>query len=122
MNFMITSIIGLLAGIMASMGLGGGFILVIYFAVFTDTVQKSAQGINLLFFIPVTIVAVAVYIKNKMIDLKMTLLCALFGVAAAIGGFYVAQAVSNEWLRKIFACFIIGAGLKDLIFSRKKGL
>ena len=70
MNFIISSVVGLASGILASMGMGGGFILVVYLALFTDIAQKGAQGINLLFFMPITILAVFIHIKNKLIDVK----------------------------------------------------
>lgn len=120
MNFMSASIVGFLSGILASMGLGGGFVLVVYFAVFTDFVQKGAQGINLLFFIPITVIAVIIHIKNRLIDIKTALICSAFGILAVVGGFYLAQNIDNEWLRKAFAVFIIISGLKDLLGKNKK--
>ena len=50
-------LIGLLSGAAASMGLGGGFIFLIYLSAFTDTPQDIAQGANLLFFLLKTIKA-----------------------------------------------------------------
>ena len=114
MNFILSTIVGFATGILASMGLGGGFILIIYLALCTETVQKSAQGINLLFFIPITILAVIIHIKHKLIDVKTVLICSAFGAGTAIVGFYIAQALDNNWLRKGFAIFIIIAGAKDL--------
>ena len=117
MNFILASVVGFASGILASMGMGGGFVLVVYLAIFTDLVQKGAQGINLLFFIPITILAVYMHIKNKLIDIKTAVICSLIGVPAVVIGFYVAQSIDNSWLRKGFAVFIIVAGLKDL-FSK----
>ena len=37
--------------VLSGLGVGGGGLLVIYLALFTDVAQLSAQGINLLFFI-----------------------------------------------------------------------
>ena len=119
MSFVIDTIVGFAAGILASMGLGGGFVLVVYLALFTETVQKGAQGTNLLFFIPISILAIILNIRNKMIDIKTALICSAIGAAAVIGGFYTAQLLDNQWLRKIFAVFIIFAGLKDLISKPK---
>ncbi|MFR4023411.1 MAG: hypothetical protein ACLTZI_10730 [[Eubacterium] siraeum] len=45
-------LVGILTGATASMGLGGGFILLVYLSVFTEIPQDIAQGINLLFFSP----------------------------------------------------------------------
>ena len=119
MSFMSASIVGFLSGILASMGLGGGFVLVVYFALFTDFVQKGAQGINLLFFIPITVIAVIIHIKNKLIDVKTALICSAIGIPAVVGGFYLAQNIDNEWLRKAFAVFIIISGFKDLFGKNK---
>ena len=120
MNFIPASIVGLASGVLASMGMGGGFVLVVYLAVFTDIAQKAAQGINLLFFIPITIIAVVLHIKNKLIDIKTALVCSALGVPAVVAGFYLVQYMENDWLRKGFAIFIIIAGLKDLFGKSKK--
>lgn len=117
MNFILASVVGFASGILASMGMGGGFVLVVYLAIFTDLVQKGAQGINLLFFIPITVLAVYMHIKNKLIDIKTAVVCSLIGIPAVVAGFYIAQSIDNSWLRKGFAVFIIVAGLKDL-FSK----
>ncbi|MBE6888069.1 MAG: sulfite exporter TauE/SafE family protein [Ruminococcaceae bacterium] len=115
MSFIMASIVGVASGVLASMGLGGGFVLVVYFALFTDLVQKGAQGINLLFFIPVTLIAVVIHIRNKLIDIKTAVVCSLIGIPAVVAGFYIAQSIDNMWLRKAFAVFIIISGLKDLL-------
>ncbi|MBR2028580.1 MAG: sulfite exporter TauE/SafE family protein [Oscillospiraceae bacterium] len=114
-----SSVVGLASGILASMGMGGGFILVVYLALFTDIAQKGAQGINLLFFMPITILAVFIHIKNKLIDVKTAVICSVIGIPAVTAGFYLAQFMDNSWLRKGFAVFIIVSGLKDL-FSKGK--
>ena len=120
MNWLIASIVGAASGVLASMGMGGGFILVVYFALFTDIVQKGAQGLNLLFFIPITVVAVVIHIKNKLIDIKTAIVCSLIGIPAVVAGFYIAQNIDNSLLRKAFAVFIIISGLKDLFSKDKK--
>lgn len=120
MNFWTASLVGAASGILASMGLGGGFVMVVYLALATDLAQKGAQGINLLFFIPITVLAVIIHIKNKLIDVKTVLLCSAFGAAAVFGGFFLAQYLGNELLRKAFAVFIILAGLKDLLSKKSK--
>ena len=119
MSFILASVVGLASGILASMGMGGGFIMVVYLAIFTDIVQKSAQGINLLFFIPITIIAVIIHIKNGLIDVKTAVFCSIAGVPMVVAGFYLAQYMGNDWLRKGFAVFIIISGLNDLLSKTK---
>ena len=120
MSFLLASAVGFASGILASMGMGGGFILVVYLAIFTEIVQKSAQGINLLFFIPITVIAVFLHIKNRLIDVKTALICSVIGIPAVAAGFYLTQYLDNGWLRKGFAVFIIIAGMKDLFSKNKK--
>lgn len=55
---------GLLSGIIGSMGLGGGAVLIIYLSLFTETEQLRSQGINLLFFIPIALIAVIIYAEK----------------------------------------------------------
>ena len=99
------------------MGLGGGFILLVYLLLFTEIEQKTAQGINLFFFIPIIILSLVFHIKNKLIDYKTALICGGIGAATVYGGFLLAKALDGDWLRKAFAVFIILAGIKDL-FSK----
>ncbi|MDE7100907.1 MAG: hypothetical protein K2O05_03535, partial [Anaeroplasmataceae bacterium] len=63
-------IVGLLAGVTASMGLGGGFILMIYLTTIAGIDQIDAQGINLIFFLPIALISIIMHIKNKLIDKK----------------------------------------------------
>lgn len=96
------------------MGLGGGFIMVVYFAIFTEIAQQQAQGINLLFFIPIIILSVIIHLKNKLIDIRTALLCGALGAVFVVPGFLLARTLDGEWLRRAFAVFVIAAGLRDL--------
>ncbi len=114
MSWVWATLIGAASGILASMGMGGGFILLVYLALFSDMEQRTAQGVNLLFFIPIILISVIMHIKNKLIDIKTALICGAIGAATVFAGFWVANALDNVWLRRTFAIFIIIAGCKDL--------
>ena len=47
-----TVLAGLLSGALGAMGLGGGGVLVIYLTLAAQMEQTTAQGVNLLLFIP----------------------------------------------------------------------
>ena len=87
---------GLFSGILGSMGLGGGAVLIIYLALFTDTPQLTAQGINLLFFIPIAAVSVLVYAFKRQIKWKLVINVALFGVLGTIAGNYCTALIGGE--------------------------
>ena len=51
---------GLFSGMLGSMGLGGGAVLIVYLSLFTEMGQLKSQGINLLFFVPIALIAVII--------------------------------------------------------------
>ena len=58
-------IIGLVSGIVSGTGMGGGTILIFLLTYISGLEQHIAQATNLIFFIPTSIVAIIVNIKNK---------------------------------------------------------
>ena len=100
-------LVGILTGATASMGLGGGFILLVYLSVFTEIPQDIAQGINLLF----------LHIKNKLTDLKLVGKYLILGLPCAIAGSYVAGITDVAVLRKLFGIFVLYIGINQLYVS-----
>ena len=62
---MLTVIIGFLSGILGGMGVGGGMILIPAARMFLSLNQQSAQSLNLFCFIPSSLCALVIHIKNK---------------------------------------------------------
>lgn len=110
---------GLFSGIIGGMGLGGGAVLIIYLTVFKDMEQLKAQGINLLFFIPIATLAVIIYALKKQIKWRITLPLALGGTLGAVGGFFLTGFVGGNFTAKMFGVFLILLGLKELFFKNK---
>lgn len=111
-------IVGFLSGIAASMGLGGGFVLLIYLSVFTNTNQAIAQGVNILFFLPIALLSVCIHLKNKLIDVKTVIKYSITGLIGAAIGSLLSVYLDTEILRKLFAVFLIIIGLREL-FTKK---
>lgn len=101
------------------MGLGGGFILVVWLTIFEEVGQRAAQGINLLFFLPIALVSLIFHLKNHLVNMKLVKKIALGGVLGAVIGTYGAQLIDNDLLRKLFAVFLLAFGLREL-FGRKQ--
>ena len=99
-------IAGILSGTVGAMGLGGGSVLIIYLTA-VGVERITAQGINLLFFIPTAITAAAIYLFKKQIDIKASLIFAAGGVFGAIVGGYLAGHLGGNALRPIFAVSLI---------------
>ncbi len=115
MSIFVIAVVSFLSGFIASLGLGGGMVLIIYLAIFTQMGQLEAQGINLIFFIPIALISIILHTKSKLIIWKKLLPSILTGVAAAIIFSLIASMLGSEILSKIFSVFIIIIGIKELI-------
>lgn len=104
---------GLFSGLVGAMGLGGGAVLIIYLNLFTSTEQLTAQGINLLFFIPIALLAVIIYAVKKQIKWKITLKLALWGVLGTVAGLLLTSVLGGEITGKIFGGLLIVLGLRE---------
>ena len=109
-----------LTGIFASMGLGGGMVLIVYLTVFAGFSQLVAQGINLVFFIPIAIISLVLHTKNKLGEWKKAVPAVLWGTAAVIISAWLANRIEQSLLSKAFGIFLILMGLKELFFKSEK--
>lgn len=109
-----------LTGIFASMGLGGGMVLIVYLTVFPGFSQLLAQGINLVFFIPIAIISLVLHTKNKLVEWKKAVPAVLWGTAAVIISAWLANRIEQSLLSKAFGIFLILMGLKELFFKSEK--
>ena len=111
-------IIGLLSGIISGMGIGGGAILIPSLVFFSSLEQQEAQGINLMVFVPVAIVALIVHAKEKNIDFKYAKWIILGGIGGAMIGSLLAMKINPDSLRKYFGIFLLFIGIYE--FFKKK--
>lgn len=110
---MINAIVGFLTGLAASLGLGGGFILIIYLTIFTQTSQLEAQGINLLFFLPIAIFSLFFHTRNKLVKWRsIPLICGVGAIGVGVGTL-LANNVDSSILNKMFALLLIYVGIKE---------
>lgn len=99
-------VIGLVSGIVSGTGMGGGTILIFLLTFISGLEQHVAQAINLIFFIPTSIVAIIVNIKNKNVDLKTAIVISIFGILGAIIGANLSVHTDVNVLRKFFGFFL----------------
>ena len=116
---MIIILIGLFAGIISGMGIGGGMILIPALRLFTDVTQKASQCVNLFYFIPTAVSALFIHIKNKNVSFKILLPLLLCGVAFSFLGSFLAVRIGENFLGKLFAAFILIAGIRELWTTKR---
>lgn len=99
-------IFGLIAGMVTGLGMGGGTVLILLLSLFMDLDQHIAQATNLIFFVPTSIAAIIINLKQKNVDLKVAISTSVFGIVGAIIGAIISEKISSGNLRKCFAIFI----------------
>ena len=107
-------IIGFLSGIISGMGIGGGTILIPSLVFFSSLNQQEAQGINLIVFIPIAVVALVIHIKEKSIEFKYAKWIIGGGVIGSIVGSILALKIDPTSLRKYFGVFLFFIGIYEL--------
>ena len=112
-------LVGFLSGMTASMGLGGGFILVIYLTTILEINQIDAQGMNIMFFIPIAIISIFFHIKNKLIDKKPLLVSIISGIVGVLIGISTTFLFKVEFLSKLFSIMLFIFGLRELFHKKQ---
>ena len=108
-------IAGVLGGIIGGMGMGGGTLTIPILTLFLSYDQLSAQGVNLVAFLPMSALAIYIHFKNHLVAYKETWGLALIGCVFSLIGALVANHLSNAVLKKLFALFLIALGVWQLV-------
>ena len=117
-DWIIPFLCGLGASILSAWGVGGGTLLLLVMTLFLDVDQRTAQGINLLFFLPTAASALVCHAKSGCLD-KPTLRSAIpWAVTAAVAGAWIATAVDPEMLRRPFGVYLLLSGV-SLVWPRR---
>ncbi len=107
MAFYLYLLCGVLGGILGGMGMGGGTLLIPLLTIFCGVAQPIAQGVNLLSFLPMSLLALRVHAKGGFLRtdglLWLVLPAALF---SALGASF-AGLLPAALLKRAFGVFLI---------------
>lgn len=117
----ICAAVGLVCGILSGFGIGGGSLLMVWMTAVAALNQKTAQAINLLYFIPTSLGALIFHIRNKSICWKETVPAALAGCFTAAITAWLSSDLDVAILRRLFGCFLLLVGIRELLYRPKKG-
>lgn len=115
MEYVLYGLAGVLGGILGGMGMGGGTVLIPLLTILFDISQLGAQAVNLISFIPMAAVALAIHLKNGLVDFKGSLFVIVPGVAACVGGCFLARAIGGVILKRIFGGFLLALSVYQII-------
>jgi uncharacterized membrane protein YfcA len=117
---MVEILIGVISGIVSGTGMGGGTILIFLLTFMMGMEQHMAQATNLIFFIPTSIVAIIVNLKNKNIDLKLAIIISIFGILGAIIGANISLHIDVNILKKCFGIFLAFVAINEIYSIAKQ--
>lgn len=114
-RILIFIIIGIAGGLIGGMGMGGGTLLIPLLTLFTATDQHLAQAVNLIAFIPMSVVALIIHIKNKLVEFRFVLITALPAVTASVLASLLSKRVEGDALGMYFGIFLMCLGVYQLV-------
>lgn len=117
MNWILYGVAGTVSGILSGMGIGGGVLLIPALVILGGVAQHSAQGVNLLYFLPTAAAALWIHRKSGQLETRVLPMLILGGVLGAVVGGYVANILEADILRKLFGGFVAIMGILEI----KKG-
>jgi len=118
---MISFLCALGAGILSAWGVGGGTLLLLVMTLFLGVDQQTAQGINLLFFLPTAAGALVCHWKHGDLDRPALRRAAPAAVGMALLGAWLAAAINTDALRRPFGVYLLASGVLMLLPKQKTG-
>lgn len=114
MSWIVPLAVGAATGVLSGFGIGGGTLLLLYLTAIVGLEQTTAQGINLLYFLPVAITALPSHQKGGFIAKELLLPAIAAGLITTALGSWVATSLDTQLLHKIFGGFLLVVGIKEL--------
>ena len=115
--YLLPALAGFLTGILSAWGIGGGTLLLLVMTLFLGVDQITAQGINLLYFLPTAAMAQVQQRKGGLLHAPLLRSAIPWGLPAAAIAAWAATAIDVELLKKPFGVFLLLSGLYT-VFSR----
>lgn len=114
---------GVVGGVLGGMGMGGGTLLIPLLTIGLHLAQQNSQAINLLAFLPMSVVALIIHFKNHLVRWKIAIPIAIAGVVSSIFGAMLANNINSAELSVWFGIFLIVVGILEIyslwVFNEK---
>ncbi len=107
MSFYLYFLCGILGGVLGGMGMGGGTVLIPLLTIFCGVEQGAAQGVNLLSFLPMSLLALTVHAQNGLLKKEGIFLLIAPALLFSVGGALLAAFLPAVVLKKGFGVFLI---------------
>ena len=118
-EWLLPALIGFGTGILSAWGIGGGTLLLLCMTLFLGVEQQTAQGINLLYFLPSAAAALFFHRKNGYLEKDAVKNAIPLGTLCALAAAWCATSIDISVFRKPFGLFLLYAGL-SILFQKSK--
>ena len=119
-DWLLPLLCGFGAAVISAWGVGGGTLLLLVMTLFLGVDQRTAQGVNLLFFLPTALSALICHWKGGYLDRPTLKRAVPVAVPAALIGAWIATAVDVELLRRPFGIYLLLSGLSLILPPKQK--
>ncbi|WP_409967858.1 sulfite exporter TauE/SafE family protein [Bengtsoniella intestinalis] len=102
-------------GVLTAWGVGGGTLLLLVMTLVLGIEQQTAQGINLLFFLPSAAMALWMHHRQGFVHVPTLKTAIPWGVVGAVAGAWLATGIDTELLRRPFGIYLLVAGVMMLV-------
>lgn len=119
-HFLFPTIIGIVLGFLAGLGVGGGSLLMLWLTAIIGMEHPQARSINLLFFLPCALVSTLFRWKQGAIQIKTVFPAIITGCLCALAGTWLGGQLHLELLKKLFGGMLIFCGIRELLYRPRK--
>ena len=118
-TWLLPALLGLACGTVSAWGVGGGTLLLLVMTLLLQVDARTAQCVNLLFFLPTAASALWLHWKAGCLHLPTARSAIPPAVLLGILGAWAATAMDVELLRRPFGVYLLFSGV-SLLWPRKK--
>lgn len=115
MQFIYYILAGLLGGILAGMGMGGGTLTLPILVLVMNVAQLTAQFANLIAFLPSGTSALFVHVKNGLVRKENLIYMFVPSIIACVGCSFFATEANGDLLKKLFGGFLVLVAIVSFI-------
>ena len=115
MQFIYFILAGLLGGILAGMGMGGGTLTLPILVLVMNVAQLTAQFANLIAFLPSGTGALFVHVKNGLVRKENLVYMFVPSIIACVGCSFFATEANGDLLKKLFGGFLVLVAIVSFI-------
>ncbi len=96
------------------LGSGGGMIAVPVLRKYGFS-QSAAQANAIAIILPISVISTALYITSGRVNISDALIYVPGGIIGALIGTFLLSKIPDKWLKRIFGCFMVWAGVRLLL-------